>query len=110
MLAMNELPPMNGLPLRDRLSQSRKWNSAAASARGYSSRAVGYLPCSAATAVAVMAAADWLALRRQGSRRLGFLLEPSRTKGRLKVIVIDGGIRSGAGGYAWNWDLNWNLN
>ena len=97
MLAMNELPPMNGLPLRDRLSQSRKWNSAAASARGYSSRAVGYLPCSAATAVAVMAAADWLALRRQGSRRLGFLLEPSRTKGRLKVIVIDGGIRSGAG-------------
>ena len=109
MLAMNELPPMNGLPLRDRLSQSRKWNSAAASARGYSSRAVGYLPCSAATAVAVMAAADWLALRRQGSRRLGFLLEPSRTKGRLKVIVIDGGIRSGAGDLELGLELNFDF-
>ena len=88
-----------------RLSRTR--DSAAASVRGRRSRDVGYKPSLRQLLVcSVMAAADWLALRRQGSRRLGFLLEPSRTKGRLKVIVIDGGIRSGAGGYAWNWDWN----
>ena len=107
MLAMNELPPMNGLPLRDRLSQSRKWNSAAASARGYSSRAVGYLPCSAATAVAVMAAADWLALRRQGSRRLVSPREPSVPEGRLKVILEPGALRLELGNGDRNLTLTW---